>query len=124
MKQNANYPAAQAQVADTANDSAPPANETRRPRRMARQSDAVSGPAGAHETPATQLAKPQGESKIAGVLALLKREQGATLAELAEATSWLPHTTRAALTGLRKKGHILAKDKRGDVTCYRIAEPA
>lgn len=61
-------------------------------------------------------------SKISTVLELLRREQGATLAELVDATGWLPHTTRAALTGLRKKGHNLEKCKRGDVTCYRIIE--
>jgi hypothetical protein len=54
------------------------------------------------------------------VVALLEREQGATLAEMVEATGWLPHTTRAALTGLRKKGRAIAKTKRGDATCYRI----
>jgi hypothetical protein len=36
------------------------------------------------------------------VIALLQQEQGATLAELIATTGWLPHTTRAALTGLRK----------------------
>ena len=61
-------------------------------------------------------------SKIASVIALLVREQGATLAEMVEATGWLPHTTRAALTGLKKKGHTLAKDKRDDVTCFRIVK--
>jgi hypothetical protein len=55
------------------------------------------------------------------VLALLAREEGATLADLIAATGWLPHTTRAALTGLRKKGHVLEKSKRGDETCYRVA---
>ncbi len=59
-------------------------------------------------------------SKIDQVIALLGREQGATLAEMVAATGWQPHTTRAALTGLRKKGHALVKDKRDDVTCYRI----
>jgi len=63
-------------------------------------------------------------SKIATVVAMLERQQGATLDEMVEATGWLPHTTRAALTGLRKKGRTIAKDKRGDVTCYRIAEEA
>lgn len=60
-------------------------------------------------------------SKIARVLALLRRPEGATLAELVEATGWLPHTTRAALTGLKKKGHVITKTKRDDVTCYHIA---
>lgn len=53
---------------------------------------------------------------------MVKRGEGATLAELVEATGWLPHTTRAALTGLRKKGHTIAKTKRGEATCYRIEE--
>ncbi|KQR83709.1 DUF3489 domain-containing protein [Sphingomonas sp. Leaf343] len=60
-------------------------------------------------------------TKAALVLALLQREQGATMAELMEATGWLPHTTRAALTGIRKKGHAVVKDKRDDVTCYSVA---
>ena len=67
---------------------------------------------------------PRPASKSASVVALLQREQGATLAEMVEATGWLPHTTRAALTGLRKKGHVTEKSKRGDVTCYRIAAVA
>ena len=61
------------------------------------------------------------DSKIARVIDLLQRPEGATLAELIEATGWLPHTARAALTGLRKKGHAIVRDKRDDVTCYRIA---
>jgi len=70
--------------------------------------------------PATEpLSRPA--SKIGTVLSLLQREEGATLDEMVATTGWLPHTTRAALTGLRKKGHAVAKDKRGDTTCYRIA---
>lgn len=41
---------------------------------------------------------------------------------MVEATGWLPHTTRAALTGLRKKGHVITKTKRDDVTVYQIAQ--
>lgn len=48
-------------------------------------------------------------------------EQGATLNEMVEATGWLAHTMRAALTGLRTKGRVIAKAKRGDVICYAIA---
>ena len=37
------------------------------------------------------------------------------------ATGWLPHTTRAALTGLRKKGHRLAKSQNAEGrTVYRL----
>jgi hypothetical protein len=62
--------------------------------------------------------KPLRQTKAAVVLALLEREEGATLDELIAATNWLPHTTRAALTGLRKKGHAIDRSKRGDITCY------
>ena len=61
-------------------------------------------------------------SKIAQVIELLQRSDGATLAELVAATGWLPHTTRAALTGLRKRGYAVGIDRadkaRGSV--YRI----
>ena len=74
--------------------------------------------------PAPASAAPERTSKIAHVLALLRREQGATLAEMVEATGWQPHTTRAALTGLKKKGHAIERTKRDDVTCYRITAGA
>jgi hypothetical protein len=72
-------------------------------------------------------AAPQAGTKQALVVSLLSRPEGATLDELVAATGWLPHTTRAALTGLRKKGQEIAKAKREDrKTVYRIdnAEPA
>jgi hypothetical protein len=63
-------------------------------------------------------------NKIAAVLALLGRAEGATYAGLIDATGWLPHTTRAAPTGLRKKGHCVERSKRSELTCYRIVEAA
>ena len=78
------------------------------------------GPA-APAAPATDRAR---GTKQALVLGLLQRKQGASLAELVAATSWLPHTTRAALTRLRQGGHDLQKEKRDSgETAYRI-EPA
>ena len=64
------------------------------------------------------------ETKIDKVIALLKRKQGATLDEMVKTTGWLPHTTRAAMTGLKKKGHTIERDKRGEVSCYRITKSA
>lgn len=64
------------------------------------------------------------QSKIGRVVALLERAEGATLEEMVAATGWLPHTTRAALTGLKKKGHTIIRDKRGDMSCYRIGQSA
>ena len=61
-------------------------------------------------------------SKIGQVVNMLKRPGGAALAELANHTGWLPHTTRAALTGLRKKGHVIVKESREGVTFYSIGK--
>jgi hypothetical protein len=58
-------------------------------------------------------------SKQALIKDLLAREEGATLEEMMAATGWLPHTTRAALTGLRKKGFAIDKARVEGVTRYR-----
>ena len=85
-----------------------------------------SDPAAAIDKPNSGVApspmSPRGGTKIAQVIELLQRCDGATLAELVAATGWLPHTTRAALTGLRKRGYAVGIDRadkaRGSV--YRI----
>ena len=65
---------------------------------------------------------PRDGSKLAQVIELLQRDHGATIDELIAATGWLAHTTRAALTGLRKRGYAVeidrSDDKRGSF--YRI----
>ena len=59
------------------------------------------------------------------LLALLRRENGASLADITAATGWQPHSGRAALTGLRKKGVAIEKRKVESVTRYFVAaEPA
>jgi len=105
---------------------------TRRPRKMTRAAAPKVPNAGTIEShnvvvPATTtaLTVPKPPSKAAEVLALLQRPEGPSLAELVGATGWLPHTTRAALTGLRKKGHAITRDKVDGVTRYAIvAAPA
>lgn len=62
----------------------------------------------------------KGPTKTTAVLTLLHRDQGATLAELVEATGWQSHTARAVLTGLRKRGRAIERRKRDDVTCYHL----
>jgi len=74
--------------------------------------------------PATTLPTPTPTTKIAVVVALLKRPDGATRAEMIKATGWLPHTTRAVLTGLRRKGHVIERGKRDGVTIWRITGEA
>ena len=63
-----------------------------------------------------------GGSKRALIIALMQRERGATVDDLIAATEWLPHTTRAALSGLRKGGVLIERSKaeRGVGSVYRI----
>ncbi len=44
------------------------------------------------------------QTKIDKVQHLLRRPSGASLEALCKATEWQPHSVRAALSGLRKKG--------------------
>jgi DNA-binding IclR family transcriptional regulator len=75
----------------------------------------------------TKTKKPQGIetitvlSKPQQILDLLNWDCGATLVELATLANWLPHSTRAYLTGLKKKGHIIDSDKVDGVRHYRIS---
>jgi len=54
---------------------------------------------------------PRQGSKLAEVLALLGRKQGVAIEELTSVTGWLPPTTRAALTGLRKRGYSIERSR-------------
>jgi hypothetical protein len=75
------------------------------------------------ETAAAKPAKgtPREGTKIAQVINLLQRDPGATLDDLIAATGWLPHTARAALTGLRHRGYDvrLERGKKGRASVYR-----
>ncbi len=43
-------------------------------------------------------------SKQEAVLSMLRREEGATIAQIIDATAWQPHTVRGFLAGLKRKG--------------------
>ena len=82
---------------------------TKRPRKMAREPEAMP-----HAPAEPRI------NKSDVVIGLLQRAAGATLDEMVAATDWLPHTTRAALTGLKKKGHLITREKTDGVRRYRI----
>ena len=94
---------------------------------------AIDEPAGVEEDPAPGReavrsndrvkGPPRDGSKLANIIALLERRDGASLDELVAATGWLPHTTRAALTGLRKRSVMVLREKgeAGEKSRYRIA---
>jgi hypothetical protein len=66
---------------------------------------------------AAALAAP---SKSDTVIKLLLRAKGATPMELIAATDWQPHSIRAFLSGLRKKGRVLVRKprKNGDAAYH------
>jgi Protein of unknown function (DUF3489) len=65
--------------------------------------------------PPKVIAVPREGSKLAAVVSLLRREGGATIDQLAAAMGWLPHTTRAVLTGLGKRGFgIERREEKGE----------
>ena len=67
--------------------------------------------------------RPSRVTKQDQIASLLLRDEGATLDQMVAATGWLPHTTRAALTGLRKKGYAIDSDKIDGVRTYRAVAP-
>ena len=60
--------------------------------------------AGKPERPAGAPRPPREGTKQQAVLALLRRDEGATIAQIMEATVWQSHTVRGFLAGLKKKG--------------------
>jgi hypothetical protein len=68
---------------------------------------------------------PRPGSKQALVVSMLSKEKGVTLAALVEATGWLPHTTRAAMTDLRKRGFAVERthDKTNGSFYRIVGEP-
>ena len=63
-------------------------------------------------------------TKQALLVELLERAEGASIQQIVEATGWLPHTTRAALTGLKKRGFEVTSEKLDKVSHYRAKRPA
>ena len=80
----------------------------------------VSPDEGGHQA---RVAAPRDGSKLALVIEHLQRSDGATIRNLTEATGWLPHTTRAVLTGLRKRGYAVIRERIGaGDSVYRISD--
>lgn len=63
------------------------------------------------------------ETKADAVNRLLRRAKGATITDIMSATSWQPHSVRAFMSGLRKKGTEILRDQRkSGEAAYRIAK--
>jgi biotin operon repressor len=100
---------------------------------MERLRAALAKPARAARDPGAPR-KPREGTKREAVLALLRRPEGASGPQLAEATGWAPHTVRGFLSGLQKKGMEVTvlervrqvgpnkEGAKGSYSIYRIAE--
>ena len=66
--------------------------------------------------------QPPASTKRAQLINLLERPDGASVAEIGQRLGWLPHTVRAAITGLRKAGREVTRSKDvNDRSVYRLA---
>ena len=77
--------------------------------------------------------KPREGTKQDQVMAMLRRPEGATVAQIAEATDWAQNTVRGFFAGLKKKSHAVEVMERvkqvgsgrqggkGSYSVYRIA---
>ncbi|SLN13472.1 hypothetical protein ROJ8625_00405 [Roseivivax jejudonensis] len=72
---------------------------------------------------ATTTLKPR-TTKRAQLIRMLETKNGADVATISKKLGWQSHTTRAALTGLRKAGHEISSEKpaKGVGTRYRIVQ--
>jgi hypothetical protein len=93
---------------------------------------ALAGTTRAHREPGA-MRTPRAGTKQEAVLALLRRPEGATIAQIVEATQWQSHTVRGFLAGLKRKGitvEVLERIRqvgpnkegaKGSYSIYRIA---
>ena len=95
--------------------------------------DYLTGPAGLPVTAAEDAAdraasalfppppvQTTGDTKLARLIALLRRPRGASLADMVAATGWQAHSVRGALSGALKKkmGLVITSEMAGDVRVY------
>ena len=66
--------------------------------------------------------RPRASTKRGALISMLERPEGASVAEIGQRLGWLPHTVRAAMTGLRHAGRQVtrSKDVEGQ-SVYRLA---
>jgi hypothetical protein len=112
----------------------PPANASQDP--ITRAMDMLRSALSRRGTRATGAPrKPREGTKQEVVLAMLRRPEGATVAQIADATGWAQHTVRGFFAGLKKRQGIVVEiaerirqvgpnkqGAKGSYTVYRVAE--
>lgn len=69
--------------------------------------------------PAVQKVLP---TKHQQIIDMLSHDSGATLDDMSNSANWLTHSTRAFLSGLKKRGYDVVSDKVEGVRRYKIAK--
>src|SRR4029077_18067068 len=92
------------------------------PEDPASQSDRIAGGVNLGMARMPDAVRPRASTKRAALIGMLERPEGASVAEIGQRLGWLPHTVRAAMTGLRHAGREVTRSK--DATgqsVYRLA---
>ena len=122
-KQQSRKPAKDAnQIGASEVNSALSITNDERPEKTALQPKARSKGADTAPVSVSSLDTPRASTKRAMLIGMLERAQGASVAEIGQRLGWLPHTVRAAITGLRHAGREVTRSKNeGGQTVYRLA---
>ncbi len=92
--------------------------------RNSRKRTRRAGDSGKHDADKTSTVTTAGArpTKQATIQDLLRRAKGASIDDLTSATGWQAHSVRAALTGVRKRGHDIERSVESGASRYRIIE--
>lgn len=72
-------------------------------------------------TSTNDIIAPRVGSKQSKLVGMLSRKSGVTITKSSEVMGWQTHTTRATLTGLKKRGYTIERqDRVGKDSIYRI----
>ncbi len=85
----------------------------------------TSSPQTVSASPPPEAAKPDPTGKLGAMLALMRRDGGATLGELIAATGWQAHSVRGAIAGhIKKKLGLTVSSTRSELGRVYAVEPA
>jgi Protein of unknown function (DUF3489) len=97
-------------------------NTTLAPKHQASQFKPISASADLATANVPGADRPRASTKRGMLIGMLEQPEGASVAEIGQRLGWLPHTVRAAITGLRHAGREVTRSK--DATgrsVYRLA---
>jgi hypothetical protein len=111
-----------AQVADVAPEQAAVANEATPTKKSRKAKKTANAETASADAPKPEASGPREGSKTAQVVAMLQREQGATISEIMSTMGWQKHTVRGFMAGAMKKaGYTVESFKpEGGERTYRI----